>query len=181
MVGYALEVDIPGKGAEPKVKKINNISQYQWLKESLEINDEKLASFKKSMESSMDRKVTGLSLSGYLSLAKYREYREFRDYLEMVGGPKTTLILNDAVALAPSEAELADIGSGPVRDIISQLLQYKKNEEPLPGDILNNLLRGDQLHLEDELNIKNEEIIDRALLKLYTYYSTAKQEPGVSK
>jgi hypothetical protein len=163
--GYALKVSIKKHGALAEVRKIRAVRQFQWQSLDIELSDSMFNGFKETFESVRDNEIRRAVLTGVLSVKNYKHYKEIvrvnrSRYIE----------IKDRVSLVPDENDLADISDGYVRDLIRRLLDMKQSKEPLPGGILDGVVPATHLPIEQSMNITGNEIIDCALLKLFSQF-----------
>jgi len=164
--GFPLEITIEKRGAIPKVEKVTGVRQYLWEQQEKEISDNQFEDFREKLESVGDKEVKKIKIRGFLSPENYKIYKEL---LQM------NLIryyeIDDQVSITPNADDLLSIGDGYIKDVVKQLMEIKNSKKPIPEEILNGIIPVDQLSIEQSIKVKKNEIIDKALLKLYKYYS----------
>ncbi len=164
--GFPLEVTIEKRGAIPKVEKITGVRQYQWDLPELEISDNRFENFREKLESMGEKEIKKLKLTGFLSPGNYKIYKEL---LQM--NLTRYYEIDDQVSITPDADDLLSIGDGYIKDVVKQLMEIKNSGKPVPEEILDGIIPVDQLSVEQSTQTTKNEIIDKALLKLYKYYS----------
>lgn len=162
--GFPLEVTIPAPGQIPCVEPITSVRQFQWRQEQLEIQENSFDEFKNRLHGVKDKEICKFDVSGYLPINTYKVYKE----LLKINRRSNCEIL-DNVSIHPEDQELLDTADGFMAAIVQRLLELKKSGESLPIDInpYVPITRANIHNQADTLN--NREIIDKALLKIYSY------------
>jgi DNA repair exonuclease SbcCD nuclease subunit len=162
--GRPLEVTIHGPGQVPRVEPVTTVRQYQWRQEKIEITEGSLDEFKDHLQVVKDKEICKFDISGRLPIQKYKVYKEL---LEI--NRRTNCEILDNVTIHPGDQDLPEAASGFMAAIVQRLLELKKTGEPLPIDInpYAPITRTNVHHQAETLS--SEEIIDRALLKIYSY------------
>jgi DNA repair exonuclease SbcCD nuclease subunit len=171
--GFVLEVTIDGPGKIPKVKPFPIDSKYKWIQLEENITDDTFKDFKAKLEDYNDNEIRKLTVNGFLPIETYKAYKEI---LEM--NRKRYFDIRDNVVVQPGDRVLLESVDGYMADVVRRLLELKKLGEPLPEEILNPYAPIDrtEVHrLADELSENREEIIDKALLKIYSYFKEKEQ------
>lgn len=168
--GWALEVTIERAKAVPRVEQIRQISQYEWRREEIEITDDKFPAFKARLEQFQpgEKIIRKLTTRGFLSTQNYKIYKELIE-MERARYYK----IDDQAAIAPQAQDFIDSGDSYLAALAARLLEMKQTPNPIPEEIFDNVLAPGLLSIEQSLKPQNNEIIDKALLKLYTYCRTA--------
>jgi len=164
--GFPLEVTIEKRGAIPTVEKVTGIRQFQWEYQELELSDNQLEDFRDKLESVGEKEIKKIKITGFLSPGNYKIYKEL---LQM--NVTRYYEIDDHVSITPNADDLLSIGDGYIKDVVKQLMEIKTSGKPIPEEILDGIIPVDQLPIEQSTQITKNEIIDKALLKLYKYYS----------
>jgi DNA repair exonuclease SbcCD nuclease subunit len=169
--GYALKVAIEKHGAPAEVRKIRSVRQFQWQSLDIELSDPLFNRFKETFEAVGDNEIRRAGLTGALSVKNYTHYKEIlrlnrNRYME----------IKDQVSLVPDEDDLAGINDGYAGDLVRRLMDMKQAGEPLPAGILDGVIPAAHLPIEQSMNITHNEIIDRALLKLFSHFQSEEGE-----
>jgi len=164
--GFPLEVTIEKRGAIPTVEKVTGIQQYQWERQELEISDNQFEDFREKLESKGEKEIKKIKITGFLSPENYKIYKEL---LQM--NVTRYYEIDDQVSLTSDADDLMSIDDGYIKDVVKQLMEIKNSEKPIPEEISNGIIPVDQLSIEQSIKVTKNEIIDKALLKMYKYYS----------
>lgn len=165
--GFPLKVKISGPGSIPEVEPIKNVSQYRWSQVEETITGDSFEEFKTKLEMVGEKEIRKLTVSGFLSLEKYKTYKEL---LEM--NRHRYFDIRDHVVIQPGDLALIESIDSYMAEVVRRLMELKKPGEPLPQEILNpyvSIERTEVHQLVDKLKTNRQEIIDKALLKIYTY------------
>ncbi len=163
---FPLEVTIEKRGAIPTVEKVTGIQQYQWERQELEISDNQFEDFREKLESKGEKEIKKIKITGFLSPENYKIYKEL---LQM--NVTRYYEIDDQVSLTSDADDLMSIDDGYIKDVVKQLMEIKNSEKPIPEEISNGIIPVDQLSIEQSIKVTKNEIIDKALLKMYKYYS----------
>ena len=125
-----------------------------------------------SKECNLITKVNGkieirkIKIDGFLSPANYKIYKELLRYHQ----PQYFAIF-DEVSIQPDDKELLQIEGGVIQDLVNKLLEMKKNKVKIPEEIFNRVVPFNRENVEKEVEgIKVDEVVDRALLKIYQLF-----------
>jgi len=161
--GYPLRVTIPNPGDIPEVKKAPGVRQYNWNRVEVDFSDCTFSSMTHTLETLESNEVREAILTGTLSAKYYEQYRQL-----LTRNRPRYYRIHDGVSLGWGSDEWSVIGHGFEAAVARRLLELKEQEEPLPEEILNNVVpMGQQAVVEEDATITKNEIIDTALLKLY--------------
>lgn len=165
--GFPLKVKINGPGSIPEVEPVKNVSQYRWSRLEETITGDSFEEFKTKLEMVGEKEIRKLTVTGFLPLEKYKTYK---DLLEM--NRRRYFDIQDHVVIQPGDLAFIESMDSCMAEVVRRLMELKKPGEPLPGEILNpyvSIERTEVHQLVDELKTNGEKIIDKALLKIYTY------------
>jgi DNA repair exonuclease SbcCD nuclease subunit len=171
--GFPLKVTIDGPGTIPVVEPIKNVSQYHWSRIENTISGESFEAFKSKLEKVGEKEIRELTVSGSLPLETYKIYH---DLLEMYR--HRYFDIRDNVVIEPADRTLQGLAEGFIAEVVNHLLELKKTGEPLPEDILNPYVSVERTEVHkqaDRLKTNRHEVIDNALLKIYTYVKEKRQ------
>jgi DNA repair exonuclease SbcCD nuclease subunit len=163
--GYPLRVRIDKPGDTPVVEEITGINQFNWKSLDIEISNSNLEEFKRDFETIRDKEIRKITISGFLSAERYKLYKELLDlhkerYHQII----------DQVSLEPNQDELLNIKDSYIRGIVERLINLKKDPELFPGEVTQYIAHVGKTEVEDTTDkISNNDIIDRALTKLYKH------------
>lgn len=164
--GFALKVRIERKGDVPQVEPVMEIRQYAWIEEERRISDEQFDAFKREFESVQEREIKKLTISGFLSLDRYKIYKE----AVRMNMPRYHNI-QDHVCIRPDEDRLLSLADGYMKDIMSRLIALKDSQEDLSEGLFEGLLSAQIMSADDfTRGISGQEIIDQAILNIYKYF-----------
>jgi len=162
--GYPLEVTLRGPGAIPNVEPITAVRQYRWRQEQIEISAETFEEFKNRLQGVKEKEICRFDISGRLPIQKYKAYKEL---LAMNRRPNCPVF--DQAAISPTDQELLEIGDGFTAAVVQRLLELKKTGDSLPIEVNPFApITREKVHEQAEA-ISSGEIIDMALLKIYSY------------
>ncbi len=164
--GAILKITFTGPEKKLAVEKIP-IAKYKWKRMEEHVFVDTFNQFKTTLETVGEKEIRELIVSGFLPLETYKTYKELLDmnkhrYVE----------IKDNVVVQPDDQALLNSADGCLRDVIQRLLELKKSGEPLAKEILNpyvSIARTQVFQQVEELAKNRHEIIDQALLKIYTY------------
>ncbi|MCP5049868.1 MAG: DNA repair exonuclease [bacterium] len=165
--GYPLKVEIHGPGGTPVVEPIKNVSQYRWSQSEETITGDSFQEFKAKLERTGEKEIRQLTVSGSLPLDHYKTYH---DFLEM--NRHRYFDIRDHVVIQPGDQTLPELVDGYMAEVVNRLLDLKKSGKPLPEEFLNPYvsIERTEVHKQaDRLKSTPQQIIDKALLKIYTY------------
>ncbi len=166
--GYPLRVTVAKPGAAPTVEKITGVQQYFWLEIEKTISDDNFPTFQTEFSSIGLKEIRKIKLSGFLAPGNYKIYK---DLLRLHRSQYYSII--DQVGIHPDDEELLKMADGSMRDLVNQLLVLKKSNEEIPEDIFNRIVPFNQENVEKAAeSITREEILDRALLKMYQMFGS---------
>ncbi len=167
--GYPLQVTIEKPGEIPKTEKITAVRQYTWTEQQVEITDIRFPGFREILETVGEKEIKKLTVTGFLAAENYKTYKEL---VHLNQGRYYRI--EDRVSIVPGTTDLSGIGDGHIKDVVQRLLELKKSDAPLPADILSGVIPTDQFPIEPAGEATKNEIIDRALIKLYKHFSVVK-------
>jgi len=168
--GNPLEVTLRAPGAIPEVKPITHVAQYRWSREKVEVNEETYEEFKNRFLGVKEKEVCRFDITGHLPIQKYKAFQEL---LQMNRRPNC--LVHDKTAISPTDEELTQMGDGFLSAVIQRLLEMKKAGDELPVDTNPFApITREKVHEEAEV-IGSREIIDKALLKIYSYINNEKK------
>jgi len=168
--GYPLEVTLRGPGEIPEVAPITAVRQYRWRQEQIEISAETFEEFKNRLQGGKEKEVCRFDISGHLPIQKYKAYKEL-----LVMNRRPNCPVFDQAAISPTDEELLQSGDGFMAAVMQRLLELKKTGETLPMEVNPFApITREKVHDQTEA-ISSREIIDRALLKIYTYLNYEKK------
>lgn len=169
--GYPLEVTISAPGQVPQVETVTGVGQYRWNQVEEIVGAESFGEFKSRLETVGDKEIRKLTLSGFLPVEKYKTYKELLDL-----NRHRYFDIRDNVVVQPDDRELIQAADGFMAEVVRRLLQLKQSGGPLPEDILNPYATAHQSEVYKQAEtISREEIIDNALLTIYTYFKERQQ------
>ena len=162
--GYPLEVTLRGPGEIPGVEPVTAVRQYRWRREQVEISADTYEEFKNRLQGVKEKEICRFDISGYLPVQQYKAYQEL-----LAMNRRDNCLIFDQAAISPTDQELLDTGDGFMAAVVQRLLELKKTGDPLPLEIHPFApITHAKVHEQAEA-ISSREIIDRALLKIYTY------------
>jgi DNA repair exonuclease SbcCD nuclease subunit len=164
--GYPLEVTIEKPGDIPKTEKITGVRQYKWTHQEPVISDNRFTDFRETLESVDEKEIKKLEVTGFLSAENYKIYKELvqmnrNRYYE----------ISDHVSITPGAGDLSSIGDAYIQALAQRLTDMKQSREPLPEEIRDNVIPAALLSMEQSIKPTKNEIIDKALLKLYKHFA----------
>lgn len=165
--GFPLKVTVPAPGAAPVVESLKNINQYKWRKLEETIDSQSLQDFKIKLESTGEREIRKLSVSGFLPIDNFKFYRELLD----INRSRFTSII-DNVAIQPEDSARPTWTEGYMAEVVNRLMELKKTPESLPEEIFNPYVSIEKNRVHQQasgLKDNPQKIIDNALLKIYSY------------
>ncbi len=168
--GNPLEVTLRGPGVKPEVALIPTVSQYRWRQEQIEIGAETYEEFKNRLQDVKEKEVCRFEITGYLPIQKYKAYKEL-----LVIHRRPNCQVEDRVAISPTDRELQETGEGFMAAVVQRLLEMKKSGEVLPVEVNPYAPITRERVYEQAEAIGSQEIIDKALLKIYTYINNEKR------
>jgi DNA repair exonuclease SbcCD nuclease subunit len=168
--GYPLEVTLRGPGEIPEVAPITAVRQYRWRQEQIEISASTFEEFKNRLQGVKEKEICRFDISGHLPIQKYKAYKEL-----LVMNRRPNCPVFDQAAISPTDEELLESGDGFMAAVMQRLLELKKTGETLPTEVNPFApITREKVHEQAEA-INSREIIDRALLKIYTYINYEKK------
>ncbi len=168
--GYPLEVTLRGPGAIPDVAPITAVRQYRWRQEQIEISTETFEEFKNRLQAVKEKEICRFDIVGHLPIQKYKAYKEL-----LVMNRQPNCLVFDQATISPGDEELLETGDGFMAAVMQRLLELKKTGETLPIEVNPFApINREKVHDQAEA-INSREIIDRALLKIYTYINYEKK------
>jgi DNA repair exonuclease SbcCD nuclease subunit len=168
--GYPLAVTLHRPGEPPHVEPLTVVRQYRWHREKIEISTDTYDEFKNRLQGVKEKEICRFDLSGYLPVRQYKAYQEL---LQM--NRRDNCPVNDQVSISPADEELLDTGDGFMAAVVRRLLELKKEGKSLPLDV-HPFAPVTQTNVHEQADaIDSRQIIDRALLKIYTYLNYEKK------
>jgi DNA repair exonuclease SbcCD nuclease subunit len=163
--GCPLQVTIDKPGAVPKIEKIIGVQQYTWTEQHVELTDSRFPGFKEILETTSEKEIKKLTVTGFLTAENYKTYKELLHL-----NRSRYYRIEDRVSIAPDPDQLIGVGDGHIKAIVQRLLELKDSDAPIPDEILTGVIPADQLSIEPLTQTTKNEIIDCALMKLYKHF-----------
>ncbi|HLP62736.1 MAG TPA: hypothetical protein VK186_28115, partial [Candidatus Deferrimicrobium sp.] len=161
--GFPLEVTIEKPGAVPKVEKITGVQQYLWTYQKIETSDENFPKLKELLRPAGEKEIRKLEITGFLSLENYKTCKELLQTQQ-----NRYYEITSHIAIAPGPVDLPG-DDGCIKAIARRLMDMKRDPAPLGEEILNDVAPMGQPAVETlARSISKDEIIDNALLKIYS-------------
>lgn len=168
--GYPLEITLRGPGAIPDVAPVTGVRQFTWRREPIELGAETFEEFKNRLQAVKEKEICRFDVSGYLPI---REYKAYQELLQM--NRRANCLVFDQAGISPGDQELLDTGDSFTAAVVQRLLDIKKTTGTLPMDINPFApITREKVHEQAE-SVTGREIIDRALLEIYTYVKEKKK------
>lgn len=170
--GYPLEVTLHGPGVIPEVAHITGVRQFTWRQEHIEISADTFEEFKNRFQSVKEKEIYRFDITGHLPIQKYKAYKEL---LQINRRSNPNCLVFDQATISPTDQELMDTGDSFTAAVVQRLLDIKKTTGTLPIEINPFApITRDKVHEQAEA-VTGHEIIDRALLEIYTYVKEKKK------